>query len=108
VRAAGRVRARAQVLTEFSEKRVLAAIAQVGFPVAPPTRPARRRHTLRKAALAVMFLLRTRYGRPLFPDISDAERLRRRASDDWREQCRNKAAIAAALQDVRKRRTAAA
>jgi hypothetical protein len=45
---------------QCSEQRILAAIAQVGFPVAPPTRPSKRRHTLRTAALAVMFLSRTK------------------------------------------------
>jgi hypothetical protein len=32
----------------------------------------------------------------------------RRAAEEWRQQCKNKAAVAAALEDVRRRRTVAA
>jgi hypothetical protein len=43
----------------YSEKRILAAIAQVGFPgVAPPSPEARKKRTLRVVASAIIFAIR--------------------------------------------------
>ncbi|EIN03865.1 hypothetical protein PUNSTDRAFT_77359 [Punctularia strigosozonata HHB-11173 SS5] len=71
-----------------TEKKVLAAIAKIGFAVPPPAR--RKRLSLKGAASAIMFLSRAK-----------------RASDSWREQSATKQAVAAALQEVRRKRIAA-
>ncbi|KAF7798727.1 hypothetical protein EIP86_009952 [Pleurotus ostreatoroseus] len=78
--------------SERNEQKILAAIAQIGFPTTPaPTLPvAKRRKTLRSVAHCVMFLARAR-----------------RASEAWREQSAAKDAIALAYQEVRKRRQSA-
>ncbi|KAF8527286.1 hypothetical protein JB92DRAFT_2698552 [Gautieria morchelliformis] len=71
---------------EKSEKRILAAVARIGFPVST-SRPVRKRHTLRSIAAAVLFIGRAK-----------------RASEVWREQSSTKTAVQAALLEVRRRR----
>ncbi|KAJ3553173.1 hypothetical protein NM688_g3757 [Phlebia brevispora] len=77
---------------ERNEQKILAAIAQIGFPTAPePSLMAvPRRKTLRSVAQCVVFLSRAR-----------------RASEAWREQSTAKDAITLAYQEVRKRRQSA-
>lgn len=75
---------------ERNEKKILAAIAKVGFPATLPhatARPVAKGRSLKSVVHCVIFTLRTK-----------------RASDAWRQQCNAKGAIAAALQDVRKAR----
>ncbi|TFY56456.1 hypothetical protein EVJ58_g7633 [Rhodofomes roseus] len=74
---------------ERTEHRILAAIARIGFPAADPPVKAKRR-TLRSVAMSIAFIARSR-----------------RAAESWREQRASKDAIAAALQEVRQRRTTA-
>ncbi|KAG8993515.1 hypothetical protein FRB93_001972 [Tulasnella sp. JGI-2019a] len=74
---------------EQSEQSISSCIARIGFPTsatedAPTKRP---RRSLRIVAVAVMFLTRVRL-----------------ASDRWREQSAAKHAVAAALQDMHRRR----
>ncbi|KAL5513309.1 hypothetical protein ACEPAH_3707 [Sanghuangporus vaninii] len=70
---------------EASEKKILATIAQVGFQQTSTLNL--RPKSLRTAALAVMFISRTR-----------------RASDTWREQRSACSSVAVALDNVRKNR----
>ncbi|KAF8892193.1 hypothetical protein BD779DRAFT_1661469 [Infundibulicybe gibba] len=71
---------------EKSEQTIFASIAQIGFSVDPPP-AAKKVRRLKSLALAAVFLSRVK-----------------RASDIWREQSSSKQAVAAALQDVRRRR----
>ncbi|KAF9466148.1 hypothetical protein BDZ94DRAFT_1341734 [Collybia nuda] len=71
---------------EKSEQTIFASIARIGFPVPLPSPPEKQKR-LKSAALAVIFLSRAR-----------------RASNLWREQSSSKQAVAAALEDVRRRR----
>ncbi|KAK0501582.1 hypothetical protein EDD18DRAFT_1066550 [Armillaria luteobubalina] len=73
---------------ENSEKTIFAAISQIGFPVEPPQPPAKHRK-LKSIARMFVFLSRVR-----------------RASAEWQKNCESKEAVAAALQDVRRRRAA--
>ncbi|KAG7445045.1 uncharacterized protein BT62DRAFT_206857 [Guyanagaster necrorhizus] len=71
---------------ENSEKTIFAAISRIGFPVEPPSPPAKHRK-FKTIAQMLVFLSRVR-----------------RASAEWQKQCESKEAIAAALQDMRRRR----
>ncbi|KAK0466948.1 uncharacterized protein EV420DRAFT_1260439 [Desarmillaria tabescens] len=73
---------------ENSEKTIFAAISQIGFPVEPPP-PVAKHRKLKSIAQMFVFLSRVR-----------------RASAEWQKQCESKEAVAAALQDVRRRRAA--
>ncbi|PBK99751.1 hypothetical protein ARMGADRAFT_516895 [Armillaria gallica] len=73
---------------ENSEKTIFAAISQIGFPVEPPP-PAAKHRKLKSIAQMFVFLSRVR-----------------RASAEWQKNCESKEAVAAALQDVRRRRAA--
>ncbi|KIJ55564.1 hypothetical protein M422DRAFT_151101 [Sphaerobolus stellatus SS14] len=79
-----------QLLSKFEkgEKQILAAIARLDFPL-PQKQAERKRPNLRTIAVMVIFLSRAK-----------------RTSTAWREQTASKAAVAAALQDVRRRRVA--
>jgi len=79
------------LLTKFekSEQRILTSIARIGYPTAPP-KPSKT-CSLKSVALSVVFILRAKH-----------------ASDIWREQSASKVAVAAALQEVRRRRATAA
>ncbi|KAI5120368.1 hypothetical protein M0805_006890 [Coniferiporia weirii] len=70
---------------EKSEKRILSTIAQIGYPTSPASPP--RLKLLKAAALAIVFILRTR-----------------RVSEVWREQRSAKEAVTEALENVRKGR----
>ncbi|KAI0057426.1 hypothetical protein BV25DRAFT_1892643 [Artomyces pyxidatus] len=69
-----------------SEEKVLASIARIGFPVAPPP-PTSQRRTLRTVALSLLFIQRARH-----------------ASEAWRAQRASKPAVKAALENVRRNR----
>ncbi|KAJ3518259.1 hypothetical protein NMY22_g13770 [Coprinellus aureogranulatus] len=79
------------LLAQFkrSERNVCAAIAKIGFPLAPA--PSKRKRSLRCAALVVIFLNRTKRG-----------------SEEWQEQRKDRAAVTAALDEVHRRRALAA
>jgi hypothetical protein len=68
-----------------SEKTIFASIARIGFPVAPAKN--RRAKKLKSVAMMIMFLNRVKKGCSV-----------------WREHTATKAAVTAALDDVRKRR----
>ena len=72
-----------------SEQKVLAAIARIGYPTQPTTPQAssRRRRSLKGVATLFVFLARTR-----------------RSARTWSEQRAAKPLVAAALEDVRRRR----
>jgi len=72
---------------EYSEMAVVALIAQTGFPKPALTR---KRRSLKQVAVALVFVIRAR-----------------RASEQWREQSAAKHAVAAALEDVRRKRVTA-
>ncbi|KAH8103946.1 hypothetical protein BXZ70DRAFT_923662 [Cristinia sonorae] len=74
---------------ERTEDKILSIIATIGYPPSePPSSPSTsRKHTFKTAVLATLFMTRAR-----------------RAAEVWREQRSSKDAIAAALQDVRRRR----
>ncbi|KAG7094132.1 hypothetical protein E1B28_007744 [Marasmius oreades] len=74
---------------EKSELTIFAAISKIGFPVLPAPQP-KKRKKLKSVAFTVVFLTRLS-----------------RLSEEWRKQSASKQAIAAALQDVRQRRTTA-
>ncbi|THH27181.1 hypothetical protein EUX98_g7008 [Antrodiella citrinella] len=74
---------------ERTETRILAIIATIGYPATEPVPSRRKTRTLKSVVMSVLFVGRAR-----------------RASEAWREQCSSKDAIAAALQDVRRRRVA--
>ncbi|TCD69492.1 hypothetical protein EIP91_007422 [Steccherinum ochraceum] len=77
---------------ERTENKILAVIATIGYPPAePPTPPKKKKRSLKSAVISVLFLGRVK-----------------RASEVWREHCSSKDAIAAALQDVRRRRIVSA
>ncbi|KAH6915818.1 hypothetical protein BKA70DRAFT_1093050 [Coprinopsis sp. MPI-PUGE-AT-0042] len=70
---------------EKSEKTIFASIARIGFPVAPAKN--RRTRKLKSLAMMIMFLNRVKKGCSV-----------------WKEHTATKAAVTAALDDVRKRR----
>lgn len=73
-----------------SERTILGAIARVGFPVAPPSAlsaPRKRARKLKSVAQMIIFLSRAR-----------------KCGESWRKESEQKQAIAAALEDVRRRR----
>ncbi|KAH9951077.1 hypothetical protein B0H21DRAFT_855438 [Amylocystis lapponica] len=74
---------------EKNEKTILGAIARIGYPTTDPPAPTRKRRSLKGVAVSIVFILRSR-----------------RASTSWREQSASKQAIATALQEVRRRRSA--
>ncbi|KAF9048336.1 hypothetical protein BDZ89DRAFT_1057909 [Hymenopellis radicata] len=75
---------------EKSEQTIFAAISKIGFPVKLPSpAPPRPRRKFKSVAMMVVFMARIR-----------------RCSQEWQKQCGSKGAVAAALQDVRKRRSA--
>ncbi|KAF8586444.1 hypothetical protein K439DRAFT_1631700 [Ramaria rubella] len=78
------------ILSSFKkeEKQILAAVARIGFPLSQD-QPHRKRLTLRTVASVALFVAKAR-----------------RASENWREQSAPRTAVAAALQDVRRRRIA--
>lgn len=69
-----------------SEQKVLAAIARIGYPTQPQV-ASRKRRSLKSVATLVLFLARTR-----------------RSARTWSEQRAAKPLVAAALEDVRRRR----
>ncbi|KAJ2918654.1 hypothetical protein MD484_g1796, partial [Candolleomyces efflorescens] len=79
------------ILAQFekSERTIFASIARIGFPVKPQTK--RNRRSLKSVAHMLVFLNRIKRG-----------------SEQWQEQRASKAAISAALEDVRRRRALAA
>lgn len=74
-----------------SEEKVLAAIARIGYPGQLETPPvaSRRRRSLKSVAILAVFLARVRG-----------------SARTWREQRAMKPLVAAALEDVRRRRVA--
>ncbi|KAE9397790.1 hypothetical protein BT96DRAFT_883573 [Gymnopus androsaceus JB14] len=80
------------LLTKFekSEQTISAAIARIGFPVAPPVQPRIRKRKFKTVVRSIVFLTRVK-----------------RASEEWKKQSESRQAIAAALDDVHQRRAAA-
>ncbi|KAF9530371.1 hypothetical protein CPB83DRAFT_850794 [Crepidotus variabilis] len=76
---------------EKSEHNIFVAIARIGFPVPPTTTTTSRRRSLKAAALVVIFLNRVK-----------------KSSAAWRVETSAKKSVAAALEDVRRRRAIAA
>lgn len=70
----------------ISEQKVLAAIARIGYPTQPET-STRRRRSLKSVATLAVFLARVK-----------------RSARTWSEQRAVKPLVAAALEDVRRRR----
>ena len=92
----------------YSEQKILAAIAQIGFPAARETVApvVKRRRTLRSVGYVVIFFLRVKYVVSPLASATDSPFtvVSRRASDAWREQAATKDAITAAYQEVRRRK----
>ncbi|KIK90884.1 hypothetical protein PAXRUDRAFT_831297 [Paxillus rubicundulus Ve08.2h10] len=72
---------------EASENRILACIAQIGFPKPPPVAVLKKRRSLKGVTLCIIFIRRAKC-----------------SSDAWRKACGNKQAIVEALEEVRRRR----
>jgi len=72
---------------EKSEQTIFASIARIGFPIALPQRSKKVRK-FKSLALLVIFLTRVK-----------------RSSTVWKEHRSSKQAVAAALEDVRRKRT---
>lgn len=73
------------------EQKILAAIAKIGFPSnQPEAKSPARKKSLKTVVQTVIFIRRARL-----------------ASEEWRQQCASKEAIANALQEVRRQRTSA-
>lgn len=91
------------------DEKIVASIARIGFPVAPVVqKTSKKRKTVRAVALGVMFLQRARYvglsHLPCIALIYFTASFYSRASEAWRNQCAQKPAVQAALEEVRRRR----